>query len=71
MKLIVSSLFMLWCNTISVVDAFAFTTPISSSTTFARQSSSRLYETVEEEEVNTLMRSATIYGDTVADEKIR
>ena len=60
---------MLWCNTMisGVVDAFAFTSPQS----FARSASTRLYETVAEEEVNTLLRSATIYGEKVADENIR
>ncbi len=60
---------MLWCNAISSVDAFAFTRP-SAMTASRTSSSTRLYETVEGE-VNTLLRSATIYGEKVADENIR
>lgn len=60
-------------------NAFAFTTPgfqhafttTSGSTrsTSSSTTTTRLYETVEE--VNTLLRSATIYGEKVADENIR
>lgn len=68
------SLLALWFSSIAVVDAFAFT---PSGLQFAQKSSSitsqtRLYETVEAtDEVNTLLRSATIYGDVVADENVR
>lgn len=53
-------------------NAFAFTTPgfqHAFTSTTASGTSTRLYETVEE--VNTLLRSATIYGEKVANENIR
>jgi GTP-binding protein len=66
MKFIASSLLALWCST--TVNAFAFT----GSSTFTAKSPTALFETVEDTDaVNTLFRSATIYGDKVADEKIR
>ena len=80
MKLIAASLFTLWSTTITV-NSFAFA-PRSNgnqlmknmpfkTTSSSHVSQTRLYETIEEEEVNTLLRSATIYGDKVADENIR
>ena len=66
MKFIASSLLALWCST--TVNAFAFT----GSSTFTAKSPTVLFETVEDTEaVNTLFKSATIYGSKVADEKIR
>lgn len=68
------SLLALWFSSKAVVDAFAFT---PSGLQFAQKATSitsqtRLYETVEAtDEVNTLLRSATIYGDVVADENVR
>ena len=75
MKMI-TSILLLFCSAIAntSVDAFAFT-PHHLSTGINNKpfvSQTRLYETVvEEEEVNTLLHSATIYGDLVADENIR
>ncbi len=63
-----SILFSLCCY-----NALAFTTPgfqhAFTSTTASGTTSTRLYETVEK--VNTLLKSATIYGEKVADENIR
>lgn len=56
------------------VDAFAFAPNGHFSAVVSKATSStRLSETAveEEEELNTLMHSSTIYGDVVADENIR
>jgi len=68
MNKIASSLLLLWCMAATTVDAF--TTSIHTRPSFAATTS--LHETVEDtEEVDTLFRSATIYGSEVADENIR
>jgi GTP-binding protein len=61
---IASSLLMLWFSA-TTSNAFGFM-PVTNT---ASRPQTRLFETTEE--INTLMRSATIYGDKVADENIR
>ena len=74
----IASIFLVWCSTIAntSVDAFAFTPSTHHHLATAMNkpfvSQTRLYEAVVEEEgIDTLLRSATIYGDLVADENIR